>query len=116
MGVVMKLPIAVALLITALPIAAERTACSAAAPKAPRPRAAMDKTVEKLIDLLEDSPPASRRQAALDLNGVGRAAVAAIPMLIQVLEQDPDADVRGTAAYTLGGLGAYSKAGLDPLL
>jgi HEAT repeat protein len=70
------------------------------------------RAIELVIPLLDDSEVVVRWQACGCLHDFGDER--AVAPLIRVLQSDPDAQVRGTAAYALGGI--RSPAAIPALL
>jgi HEAT repeat protein len=68
------------------------------------------------MELLKSAEPKERRAAADTLGEMGTAAKAAIPVLIAVLEEDPEAGVRETAAAALVDVGPTSDEAVAALV
>ena len=64
------------------------------------------RAIELVLPLLDDRDAAVRWRACGCLHDFGDGR--AVAPLVQVLQCDPDAQVRGTAAYALGGIGSLA--------
>ena len=73
------------------------------------------RTLSQWITDLKASAPQIRNAAAYEISGMGPAAAAAVPALIETLD-DPSAAVRFPATVALGEIGPAAEAAVPKLL
>jgi len=69
---------------------------------------------EWVADLKDGTAPQTRNAAAYEISGMGPAAAAAVPALIEALD-DPEATVRFPVTVALGEIGPAAKAAVPRL-
>ena len=71
--------------------------------------------VEPIMDMLTDADKQIRAKAAFGLGKLGAKARAAIPTLVDMLNEDADETARAAAARALGQIGVCNKAAIVSL-
>ena len=71
-------------------------------------------TLSEWVAELKGAAPQTRNAAAYELSGMGPAAAAAVPALIEALD-DPEATVRFPVTVALGEIGPAAKAAVPKL-
>jgi HEAT repeat protein len=87
----------------------------AAQGKAAKEPVADGRPLSEWIAELKAPAPQTRNAAAYEISGMGPAAVAAVPALIESLD-DPEASVRFPATVALGEIGPAAEAAVPKLL
>ena len=72
------------------------------------------RTLSEWVAELKGAAPQTRNAAAYELSGMGPAAAAAVPALIEALD-DPEATVRFPVTVALGEIGPAAKAAVPKL-
>jgi HEAT repeat protein len=90
-------------------------------PVSPRSKAAeatptTNQPIADLVAQLKNPDLSTRRQAAVQLAGLGARGGDAVPALITALKDDKEPAMRASAAEALGGIGITAKAAVPTLL
>jgi HEAT repeat protein len=72
------------------------------------------RTLSQWVEELKAPAPQTRNAAAYEISGMGPAAAAAVPALIEALD-DPEASVRFPVTVALGEIGPAAKAAVPRL-
>lgn len=75
-----------------------------------------DLVVEALVAALDDPHGGVRNNAAHALGGIGPAAEAAVPRLIEMMESEPHPSYRGAAGHAIGDIGVASRPAVSTLI